>query len=281
MSIVVSTKVDKAAAMMVSGMSSEELDRRDAIQQPIGRWFAYATGVAVGMATAFVRPDGRLFVVPRVTSESAFRPLLERALDDVGQIVYLTANRNSPDRLDFALSLGFEVEVESLSYEVAFAAAIQRASRFPGSSRIEIVRADQVERDALMELDVDLRQDVPGTDGWDTNRVWFDSEFISPTYDPAGYLVAVEPGSGDLVGLVRFWRDEDSPTLGMIGVRRGWRSGRIAIELANAGLSAASAWGSETFTTHSAHQSIQRRIRIIGAEPSGTFVQLRSQPRAS
>jgi hypothetical protein len=143
------------------------------------------------------------------------------------------------------------------------------------SGQTETIRADQVPPDDLFALDTDLRRDVPGNDGWQGNRTWFDDEMTSAEFDPAAYLVARDKDSGELAGLARFWRTEDGPTLGMIGVRPRYRSGRVALGLLHDTMLTASTWGSETFSTHTARSSLQRRLRAIGATEAGGLTRLR------
>lgn len=276
MGIVVSAEVDRTAATNLYGLSAERLDQRDTLQRPVARWFAYEDGVAVGLATAFVRPDRRIFVAHRLISEPAYEPLLERAVDDIVQAVHVTLDRDRPDRIRSAIALGFEPEVDSTTFAVPFDSAIEQAARVRRSTRFELLGAEHVDRDALFELDTDLRRDIPGSNGWRGDRSWFDEELKSPEYDPATYLVAVDPNGRGLVGLVRFWRNESGPRLGLLGVRLQHRSGAAAIALAGAGLIAASEWGSKTFSTHTARRSLQRRLRKIGAIETGGFVQMKS-----
>lgn len=88
MGVVVRNVADLGAATSLYGISAEELAGRDAFQRSVGRWFAYEDDAAVGMAPAFVRPDDRLFVVHRLTSETTFGPLLEAAVSDLRRDAY-------------------------------------------------------------------------------------------------------------------------------------------------------------------------------------------------
>jgi GNAT superfamily N-acetyltransferase len=278
MGIEVSGAPDTVAAASLAGVSVDELERRDAAQRPIGRWTAYGNGAAVGVATAFVRPDDRRFLVHRLTSDAAYAPLLERAVGDLRREIHVTIDRRRVDRVAQAENLGFATEFESTSFAVPFAAALANARRLLRPTRFELRRADEVAADALFELDSVLRGDVPGNDGWRGNRAWYDDEFTSPEYEPAGYLVAVDEPTEALVGLVRFWRNDDGPALGMIGVRREHRGGHVAAALLEAGLRAAATWESPTFSTHTAHGSLQQRLRRLGATETGGFVRLRWTP---
>jgi len=169
-------------------------------------------------------------------------------------------------------SAGFEIEVESKRYEVPVTAFGPERSRL--ASNIQLLRADQVDASALFRLDETLRQDVPGLNGWVGDRAAFDKELVSDTYDPSGYLVAQHNESGELLGLIRFWRDDPSPKLGLLGVVPSHRRGVLAHALLAQGLAAVSRWGSLIFTTHTARPSLQRRLEARGAVCTGSFTQM-------
>ena len=89
------------------------------------------------------------------------------------------------------------------------------------------VQADAVDEETLRLLDDELRQDVPGTDGWCWTAEGFREEtYLSPHFDPAVYLVAT---TGEAhVGICRIWLRPDQPRLGFIGMRRSLRRRGIA-----------------------------------------------------
>lgn len=258
-------------------IESDELAERDQFQRPIGRWLASDGHTSVGLATASIRPDDRLFVTHRIRSEATFGPLLKAAIDDLDQPIHLSIAHSQADRLRSALQAGFIAELNALTFDVPFQPALLKTAGHR-SNRIETVQADQVPSDELFALDIDLRQDVPGIDGWRGNRTWFDDEMASPEFDPTGYLVARDRNSGYLVGLCRFWKKSQGPTLGMIGIRPTHRTGRPALVLLHETMLAASQWGFDTFTTHTAHASLQRRLRALGADQTGAFTQLQRVP---
>lgn len=58
--------------------------------------------------------------------------------------------------------------------------------------------------DTLRALDDELRQDVPGIDGWRWDEAGFRAEtYDSPAYDLATYLVAVRRDGRGCAGLAR------------------------------------------------------------------------------
>ena len=255
------------------GIGTDELAERDRFQQPISRWLALKGREPVGLATAFIRPDNRLFLTHRLSSETAFAPLLDTAIRDMLRPIYLSVRDDQPNRLQSAMHAGFVPDLHAVAFDVPFQPAFQLTTG-RRSERTETLRADQVPPDDLFALDTELRQDVPGNDGWQGNRTWFDEEMTSAVSDPAAYLIARDRESGELAGLARFWRNEDGPTLGMVGVRPRYRTGRVALGLLHDTMLAASTWGSETSSTHTARSSLQRRLQAIGATEAGGFTRL-------
>ena len=264
---------DEVATFLDIGL--DELAERDRFQRPMGRWLAVDGQTSIGLATAVVRPDDRLFVTHRLGSEAAFDPLLVAAMGDLESPVHLSVPADQSHRLRSAMASGFTVEWTARTFDVPFRSALQATAGHP-STRIEMVQADRVSSDELFELDTALRQDMPGSDGWRGNRTWFDDELASPAFDPTAYLVARDRSDGQLVGLCRFWKNADGAALGLIGVRPSHRTGRPALALLHESLTAASRWGFDTFSTHTARASLQRRLQAIGATQTGGFSQLRA-----
>jgi len=273
MRLTIQTTSDDGAACELYGLSRDELAERFEGVKLLGRWFAYdERGAPVGIAHATDRADGRVFVTHRLKSDEAYSPLLTAALGVIDRPVNVTIDANLTDRMAEVRSLGLQLELSSLKYDVPFAAALG-ALRTPRSvRRFDIASAGEVDADLLFELDTELRGDVPGNDGWAGNRAWFDDEMRSPEFDPAGYRVAVDSDSGELLGLCRMWRNPDGPALGLLGACRQRRSGFVALELLRETLVRSSEWGWPTFSVHTARPGLQRHLRRIDARRSGGFI---------
>ncbi|MEL6893223.1 MAG: hypothetical protein AAFP84_16645 [Actinomycetota bacterium] len=268
----IQTAFDEAAACGLYDLTAEELARRFAGNPPLGHWFAYGDhGEPTGVAVATERADGRIFVVHRLGVEAAFGPLLERALADVAGTVNVNVGAGQVDRRRDVEALGLTLELTGVGYDVPFTPLLERLPELRGDGRFEIVPVIDVDPDELFDLDTGLRGAVPGNDGWRGNRAWFDDEMSSPEFDPSGYHVAID-AEGRLVGLCRMWRNDDGPALGMLGVRRGWRTGFVALELLRATVAGSSGWGWPTFSTHTARPGLQRRLERVGATRSGGFL---------
>lgn len=94
---------------------------------------------------------------------------------------------------------------------------------------VVFIHADEVDETILRLLDNELRQDVPGTDGWQWDEADFrDETYEAADFDPTTYLVALDGDAGEWVGIVRVWMKQPTPRLGFIGVRRPYRRRGIA-----------------------------------------------------
>jgi ribosomal protein S18 acetylase RimI-like enzyme len=160
---------------------------------------------------AYVRPDGRHFV----------RDPDPKSLAEARTDVYCTVEAS---QLDSYLALGFEIHRREGIYLVPV-----RSAHAEATQGVVFANADEVDEATLRLLDNELRQDVPGTDGWH----WGEDDFREETYeaeefDPTTYLVALDGETGECVGIVRVWMKQPMPRLGFIGVRRGYRRRGIA-----------------------------------------------------
>jgi|GEM_PF-602669 len=272
--IEIRTDVDLAAAAKLYNVTVEEMTKRDEATKIVGRWFAYQSNQAVGVATATRRVDERVFIVDRCADDAAYGELLAAATDAMTGTHFVSTRSNRAERIATVHALGFGTDLVSTNFNVPFAPTLDWLRRCATPSQAAFVPADQVNADQLYELDIELRNDVPGTDGWRGNRAWFDDEMAGPEFDPAGYCVA-KADDGSLIGLCRFWRNEQSPRLGLLAVKRPYRTGRLALGLLHAAAQGASTWGSPTFETHTARPAMQRRLRRLGAVESGGVVRLR------
>src|SRR5262249_18835871 len=97
-------------------------------------------------------------------------------------------------------------------------------------------------------LDDALRQDVPGSEGWQWDAGDFRAETFGPFFDPATYLVAVDRASGEYAGLVRIWRNRAGPRLGLIATLAPYRRRRVARALLGQAFAVLAARGDTSVT---------------------------------
>jgi ribosomal protein S18 acetylase RimI-like enzyme len=215
-------------------------------------WHALDDDVVVGRAHLLRRPDGRAFAAADAWREEVTAALFDAVIADVPGPLFSTADENDADQLALLARAGFaEVRRED---ELVVPVAPELAG-LPGLASMPIpvaagptiVSADEKELARLARLDDQLRQDVPGTDGWVNEPAEFrDYTFGAPQFDPELYLVAVA-GDG-YAGLVRIWPAARVPRLGLIGVLRWHRRRGLATALLRTAFGALARRGIEQVT---------------------------------
>ncbi len=261
------------------GRAPDELRRRDhGPSRAVHRWVALTDDDrAVGCAHTWVRPDDRRFLIVRGDDPSVVGPLAAAADASSAGPLHTHADLSDDGRLAALRAAGFRTEVVVDAFRVRFDRVIAALARARMPSTFEIVTADRADPDRLFALDIELRRDVPGTDGWRGDRAMFDADFAdAPPFDPAAYLVAVERRTGTYAGLARIWRNPGEPRFGLAAVARPYRMTFVGPALIRLALLAASQWGSDTFVTETSpsNTALHRRMALVGAELTGRFVQM-------
>jgi ribosomal protein S18 acetylase RimI-like enzyme len=185
-----------------------------------------------------VRPDGRSFA---------------RSPDDRGD--YAACREEDARRW---LDAGFAVNRREDEYAVPTVA--------PAPHPFLALAAADLDR--LRLLDDELRDDVPGTDGWR----WQHDAFVEETFSsPSVYLFT--PGYS---GICRAWLREPTPRLGFVGVRRSERGRGLGRALVAAVLGELQALGYDEVTTEidETNRPSQRLFASLGARRIGGFVEL-------
>jgi GNAT superfamily N-acetyltransferase len=210
-----------------------EPDRADA-SLGVERASAGGDGAAVGVLDAWVRPDDRCFVDVQ-GPPAVQRALLDTAVAAMRRDLFAEADESEVDRWTL---LGFAPVRREGRFTVPVDPTVTGLPRDATPDGYAIVSADAVTPADLLELDNDLRQDVPGSRGWRAGARWFHEEtYASPAYDPATYLVAVHVGTGAHVALVRVWwnpadwGERAGPRLGLVAVRPDHRRRGLAAAL--------------------------------------------------
>jgi GNAT superfamily N-acetyltransferase len=160
-------------------------------------------------AVAICRPDGRWFI--RSPDD-----------DEPGVDLYATADDN--DVAAYARR-GFVIHRRVNHYLVPTGTVGQ----VEPPAGVELVTADRVEEERLRELDDELRQDVPGSEGWRWVAGGFRAEMAGADFDPSVYIVAVD--GVDYIGIARVWMRRPVPRLGFVGVSRPYRRRGVALAL--------------------------------------------------
>ena len=207
----------------------------------------------------FLRPDGRRFLTGRPDGELP-----------PGEL-FAVVDESDHERLGSLEDLGFVRERREL--ELVLPTGVPR---LPAPSSVEAVRADEVDEDTLRLLDDELRQDVPGTDGWRWAPPAFREEtFLSPHFDPAVYLVAT--CESEPAGICRVWIRPEHPRLGFMGVRRSLRRRGIARWLIGEALAVLHARGAREVWTEVDETNVASRALLegLGGRVVGASLELR------
>ncbi len=238
-------------------------------------WVAQEGSRVIAAAETLLRPDDRLFV--RFAGDpAATGPLARHIAVATEHRIHASAPADT-SLVGQLVTAGFDIENTIEHFTVPFDSALSAVSRAHLPARYRLIDVSGADHDRLFNLDNQVRQLVPGTDGWHGNRVWFEDELT----DPAAYAVAVEAATGDYVGLARMWRNPDGPRFGLIGVLENHRRPSPAPALLGQVLSQAAEWGYPGFTTETALTNgvVHPRLSRIGT-PTGRAHQLVLRPDA-
>jgi ribosomal protein S18 acetylase RimI-like enzyme len=105
----------------------------------------------------------------------------------------------------------------------------------PVPDGLSLITIDEAAPERVMLLDCAIRQDIPGSEGWQPDMGFFRQQTYDEPRDPSAYLIAADGET--YVGLVRVWlpdRDGATRRLGCIGVLPGYRNRGLARALAGA-----------------------------------------------
>ena len=192
-------------------------------------WASHRGETAVGKAAALVRPDARCFVLFGACHHDAYRPLVQTIARQLRRDLYTEIDEADTEVLQRLVGSGFVINRREHTYAIPIDPTSTGLTNLAVPAGFELLTADQVDEDRLRELDDELKQDVPGADGWKWDRQGFRKEtHDAPDFDPVTYLVAIEQATGRYAGLVRAWNRPDSPRLGLIGIGRGYRRRGLA-----------------------------------------------------
>ena len=228
-----------------------------------------------------LRPDGRCVVRAKGTwtheqAEAAAEYARSHAVS-----VIATVAASADEEHEALRSAGFAIARRELMIEFPVEGALAALEDASTASGIDIRSATDVDVERLSELDQELRADVPGTSGWRNDPNEFHTQtFDVPEFEPTTYLVAVDRGSGEYVGLVRIWMNADVPRLGLAGVRRSERRRGIASTLLVRALKGVQATGASTVVaeydvTNAASAALARRL---GARTIGEWIEFSYRP---
>lgn len=225
--------------------------------------------------STLTRPDGRCLVRPGGSWSPIAATVAAALAERRGLPVLANVPEDDASALAVLTDAGFVVSRREAVIAFDVAAALDALAGVELPAGIDARSAADVDEDTLRLLDDELRQDIPGADGWrSTPEEFREHTFADSEFDPRTYLVAVDPAG--LVGLVRIWMNRDVPRLGMVGVRRPYRRRGIGAALVRLALGPVAETGADFVTaeydlTNDASAALFRRL---GARRLGVTVEL-------
>jgi GNAT superfamily N-acetyltransferase len=203
----------------LTGQSRDELIAEQGNHDGRDWWLAWDGNRVVGLMQPWLRPDNKqaLFFGPCAPGAYA---LFAAQIPGAVVTVLDTAEQVPLDELADA---GFT----TMRFEDRYSIPV-RPLDAPIPPGLRIISAADTELKLLMALDCALREDVPGSAGWQPDATWFREEtYDSPYFDPSTYLVALD--GEKYVGLVRIWNGpQPLPRLGLIGLLPAYRRRGLA-----------------------------------------------------
>ncbi len=218
-------------------------------------WSLVRDGVTVATAAAVCRPDRRWFVSVDAWRTEDTEPLVHAMIADLGHDLHTRIDGTDAEALELWSRFGFLPERHEV--ELVFSPDPSRTGlvgvKIPaGLTLLSAAEADEAE---LRRLDDELRNDVPGTDGWVNDPGEFhDVTFDEAHFDPSTYLVALDADHRRFAGLVRIWTGRNHARLGLIGVAPPYRRRGLARAL----------------LAHALHPVHERGITVVTAEADDT-----------
>ncbi|MGH3171768.1 MAG: GNAT family N-acetyltransferase [Trebonia sp.] len=191
-------------------------------------WRALDGTTVAGEVRVWRRPDGRKQLFFDTWRADAYLPLTRAVARDLGQDLYTMLDDAEFDAFDACVNAGFAVRRRESHYRIPTDPALTGLDRAALPDGMAVLSARDADIGRLMLLDDDLRQDVPGSEGWHWEPQDFRDETFGRAFDPETYLIAVAPGGADYAGLTRVWINRAGPRLGLIAVRVPYRRRGLA-----------------------------------------------------
>jgi ribosomal protein S18 acetylase RimI-like enzyme len=201
-----------------TGETVEELRQQEAHHEgPRDLWLAWEDDRVVGVMQPWTPPNGRSTLYFGRCRDDAFAALAAAVQGECYARLDVADAEKLPGFVEVRRENEYEIPV------VAFTA--------PTPPGLTIISAGDTELDKLMLLDCALREDIPGSEGWQPDPQWFREEtYDSPYFDPQTYAVALD--GEQYIGLARVWNGpQPLPRLGMIGVLAAYRRMGLATAL--------------------------------------------------
>ncbi|HEX5493397.1 MAG TPA: GNAT family N-acetyltransferase [Mycobacteriales bacterium] len=192
------------------------------------RWTARRGETDMGWLATLVRPDQRCVLSFADCVDAAYEPLLAAVTGALDGDLYMEIDQVDEASLARCTRYGFTVKRREHLITVPTDPATTGLGGVVLPHGYVSVTAAEVGATELRLLDDELRQDVPGSDGWRWTPQWFAREMSATDFDPATYRIAVHRPTGGYAGLARVWLRRSGPRLGLIATARGHRGRGVA-----------------------------------------------------
>lgn len=246
-----------------------------------GAWQALDGDTVAGEVGVWHRPDSRLQLFFDTWRGDAYLPLTEAVARDLGQDLYTTLDDAEFDAFDACVNAGFTVHRRESHYKIPTDPVKTGLATAALPPDISVISAEDADIDRLRLLDDDLRQDVPGSEGWRWEPQDFKDETFGRGFDPETYLIAVAL-DGDYIGIARVWHNRNLPRLGLMAVKAPYRRRGITRALLRQAFQVVHERGGPAVTAEADDEnlaSVTLLTSLGGRRIGGTVELIRRHPR--
>ncbi len=239
-------------------------------------WRAVDGDVLVGEVREWVRPDAKRFLYLGDCRDDAYNTLLSAIITDLPGPLFVSVDEDDTVRLSALDQFGFQTARRESDYRIPVDVAWERLRMATARDGVVLRSTADVDIDRLRLLDDELRQDVPGTDGWRWDPDDFMEEtFDASVFDPELYWVGTTP-DGQYVGLARIWNNPACPRLGLVAVSRSYRGRGLARALLARAFQTLHARGVQAVSAEvdDDNDASRELLESLGAERTGGSVEL-------
>ena len=229
-----------------------------------------------GTIGARLRPDQRCAVFFESARPEAYPPLADAVARELGCDLIVMIDESDAAALAACAAAGFAASRRESCYTIPTSPRVTGLDAAVLPPGLTVLPATAADEDRLRLLDDELRQDVPGSEGWHWDAEDFRRETFGLDFDPATYLVAMDKATGEYAGLARVWDNPAGPRLGLIAVRSRYRRQGLARGLLGRAFAVLSERGQPEVTAEvdDTNTACRQLLTSLGARRSGGAAEL-------